>query len=60
MATLQFTFDYEKFLSFDYALKKVNGQITEQVFAGQIHITVSVPIEKQCDLESQFTSEITA
>ncbi|MDD2661010.1 MAG: YigZ family protein [Methylococcales bacterium] len=56
MTTLRFTLDYEKFQAFDYALKKVNGQIIEQVFAGQIHLTVTLPIEKQRDLESQFAS----
>lgn len=54
MTTLQFTLDYEKFQSFEYALKKVDGHIIEQVFAGQIHLTVTLPINKQCELESQF------
>jgi len=54
MTTLHFTLDYERFQSFDYALKKANGQIIEQVFAGQIHLTVTLPVEKQGDLESQF------
>lgn len=54
MATLRFTLDYEKFQAFDYALKKASGQIVEQVFAGQIHLTVTLPIEKQGELESQF------
>ncbi|MGZ5028148.1 MAG: IMPACT family protein [Methylobacter sp.] len=54
MTILQFTLDYEKFQAFDYALKKVNGQIIEQVFAGQIHLTVALPLEKQWDLKSQF------
>ncbi len=58
MTTLQFTLDYERFQSFDYALKKVNGQIIEQVFAGQIHLIVTLPAEKQRDLESQFSSDI--
>ena len=50
--------DYERFQSFDYAVKKVNGQIIEQVFAGQIHLTVIMPVEKQGDLESQFSLDI--
>lgn len=54
MTTRRFTLDYERFQSFDYALKKVNGQIIEQVFAGQIHLTVTLPIENQWELESQF------
>jgi uncharacterized YigZ family protein len=54
MTTLQFTLDYEKFQAFDYALKKANGQIIEQEFAGQIHLTVTLPLEKQGDLKSQF------
>ena len=58
MTTLQFTLDYERFQPFDYALKKVNGQIIEQVFAGQIHLIVTLPAEKQRDLESQFSSDI--
>ncbi len=58
MTTLQFTLDYQRFQSFDYALKKVNGQIIEQVFAGQIHLIVTLPAEKQRDLESQFSSDI--
>jgi uncharacterized YigZ family protein len=56
MTTLHFTLDYERFQAFDYSLKKVNGQIIEQVFAGQIHLTVTLPIEKQRDLVSQFAS----
>ena len=60
MTTLHFTLDYERFQSFDYALKKANGQIIEQVFAGQIHLTVTLPVEKQCDLESQFSPNITS
>ena len=58
MITLHFTLDYERFQSVDYAVKKVNGQIIEQVFAGQIHLTVILPAEKQGDLESQFSLEI--
>ncbi|TAK63403.1 MAG: YigZ family protein [Methylobacter sp.] len=54
MTTLHFTLDYEKFQAFEYALKKLNGQIIEQEFAGQIHLTVALPIDKQGDLESQF------
>lgn len=56
MTTLRFTLDYEKFQAFDYALKKLNGQIIEQVFAGQIHLTVTLPVEKQGELESQFAA----
>jgi uncharacterized YigZ family protein len=58
MITLHFTLDYERLQSFDYALKKVNGQIIEQVFAGQIHLTITLPVKKQCDLESQFSPDI--
>ena len=60
MITLHFTLDYERFPSFDYALKKVNGQIIEQVFAEQIHLTVTLPVEKQCDLEAHFSPDITS
>ena len=58
MITLHFTLDYERFQSFDYAVKKVNGQLIEQVFARQIHLTVILPVEKQSDLESQFSLDI--
>jgi uncharacterized YigZ family protein len=58
MITLYFTLDYERFQSFDYAVKKVNGHIIEQVFAGQIQLTVTLPVEKQGDLESQFSPDI--
>lgn len=54
-ATLRFTLDYEKFQAFEYALKKVNGHIVEQEFAGQIQLTVTLPKEKQTELASQFT-----
>ena len=54
MATLRFTLDYEKFQSFEYTLKKLQGQIIEQDFAGQIHLKVTLPAEKQRELESQF------
>ena len=60
MITLHFTLDYERLPSFDYALKKVNGQIIEQVFAEQIHLTVTLPVEKQCDLEAHFSPDITS
>lgn len=56
MTTLHFTLDYEKFQAFEYALKKLNGQIIEQEFAGQIHLTVMLPVDKQGELESQFAS----
>jgi putative IMPACT (imprinted ancient) family translation regulator len=56
MTTLNFTLDYEKFQAFEYALKKLNGQIIEQEFAGQIHLTVMLPVDKQGELESQFAS----
>jgi uncharacterized YigZ family protein len=55
MATVHFTLDYDKFQSFEYALKKVNGHIIEQDFAGQIHLTVTLPLEKKSDLESTFS-----
>lgn len=58
MITLHFTRDYERFQSVDYVANKVNGQIIEQVFAGQIHLTVILPVEKEGDLESQFSLEI--
>jgi len=54
MATLNITLDYDKFQSFEYALKKLNGCIVEQDFAGQIHLTVTLPLEKQSELEGEF------
>jgi putative IMPACT (imprinted ancient) family translation regulator len=60
MTTLQLTLDYERLQSIDYALKKVNGQIIEQVFAEQIHLTVTLPVENKCDLETQFSPDITS
>ncbi len=55
MTTVHFNLDYDKFQSFEYALKKLNGHIVEQDFAGQIHLTVTLPLEKQSDLESVFS-----
>ena len=55
MTTVHFILDYDKFQSFEYELKKVNGHIVEQDFAGQIHLTVTLPLEKQSDLESKFS-----
>ncbi len=54
MAEVHFTLDYEKFQAFEYALKKLNGQIVEQTFAGQISVTVSLPEALKLTLESQF------
>ena len=54
MATLNITLDYDKFQSFEYALKKLNGCIVEQDFAGQIQLTVTLPLEKQSELEGEF------
>lgn len=42
MTTLHVTLDYDQFQAFDYALKKVDGTILTQDFAGQIHLTVKV------------------
>ena len=54
MVELHFTLDYEKFQAFEYALKKLNGHIVEQLFAGQISVTVSLPEEHKLTLEGQF------
>jgi len=54
MTTLRFTLDYEKFQAFEYALKKADGRIIEQVFAEQIHLSVKLPVDKQGELASQF------
>ena len=54
MTVVHFTLDYEKFQAFDYALKKLDGHIVEQIFAGQISLSVSLPLENKLVLESQF------
>lgn len=56
MANLNFTLDYEKFQSFEYALKKVSGEIIEQDFTGQIRVTVKLPAENAAQLQAQFHS----
>jgi len=56
MATLHFTLDYDQFQPFEYALKKVEGQIMEQTFAGQIQLTVKLPAEKLIELSNQFSA----
>jgi uncharacterized YigZ family protein len=55
MKTLHFILDYDQFQLFEYALKKVNGEITEQNFAGQIQLTVKLPTEKVIELSNQFS-----
>ena len=59
MATLKFTLDYEQFQPFEYALKKVEGKIIEQDFAGQIKLTVKLPVEKVAELSAQFSTTST-
>lgn len=54
MTLVHFILDYEKFQAFDYALRKLDGHIIEQIFAGQIFLTVSLPLEHKLILESQF------
>ncbi len=54
MTTLRFTLDYEKLQAFEYALKKADGRIIEQEFAGQIHLAVMLPVDKQEELASRF------
>lgn len=54
MTVVHFTLDYDKFQAFDYALKKLDGHIVEQIFAGQISLIVSLPIENKIILETQF------
>jgi uncharacterized YigZ family protein len=53
---LHFTLDYNQFQLFEYALKKADGQIIEQTFAGQIQLTVKLPVEKVIELTSQFAA----
>lgn len=55
MTTLRFTLDYDQFQRFEYALKKVDGQILEQNFAAQIHLSVKLPAEKREELDNQFS-----
>lgn len=59
MATLKLTLDYEQFQPFEYALKKVDGKIIEQDFAGQIQLTVKLPAEKIAELSAQFSTSST-
>lgn len=59
MATLKLTLDYEQFQPFEYALKKVDGKIIEQDFAGQIKLTIKLPAEKVAELSHQFSTTST-
>lgn len=59
MATLKLTLDYEQFQPFEYALKKADGKIIEQDFAGQITLTVKLPAEKVVELSHQFSTTST-
>ena len=52
MTTLNFTLDYEQFQLFEYALKKVEGKIVAQNFAGQIQLTVKLPTKDVIALSS--------
>lgn len=54
---LHFTLDYDQFQLFEYTLKKADGQIIEQTFAGQIQLTVKLPAEKVIELSNQFSSD---
>ena len=55
MTTLHFTLEYDQFQLFEYTLKKVNGEIIEQNFAGQIQLIVKLPLEKVSELSNQFS-----
>lgn len=57
MVSLNFTLDYEKFQPFEYALKKVVGEIIEQNFAAQIRVTVKLPAENAAQLQAQFACD---
>lgn len=52
------TLDYDQFQPFEYALKKVEGQIVEQHFAEQIQLTIQLPAEKAAELKHQFPTII--
>jgi uncharacterized YigZ family protein len=56
MTTLSFILDYDQFQLFEYTLKKVEGQIIEQTFAGQIHVVVKLPMERSAELQTLFSS----
>jgi putative IMPACT (imprinted ancient) family translation regulator len=56
MVSLNFTLDYEQFQPFEYALKKVSGEIIAQDFAAQIRVTVKLPAENVAQLQTQFHS----
>ena len=53
---LDFTLDYDQFQLFEYSLKKVDGQILEQIFAAQIQLTVKLPTEKVIELSNHFSA----
>lgn len=53
--TLHLTLDYDQFQLFEYTLKKVDGEIIEQNFAGQIQLIVKLPVEKVGELSNQFS-----
>lgn len=56
MVSLNFTLDYEQFQPFEYALKKISGEIIEQDFGAQIRVTVKLPTENAAQLQAQFPS----
>ena len=55
MTKIHLTLDYEQFQLFEYTLKKADGQIIEQTFAGQIQLTVVLPTDKMIAFSKQFS-----
>ena len=55
MTKIHLTLDYDQFQLFEYTLKKADGQIIEQTFAGQIQLTVALPTDKMIAFSKQFS-----
>lgn len=55
MIKIHLTLDYDQFQLFEYTLKKADGQIIEQTFAGQIQLTVALPTDKMIAFSKQFS-----
>jgi len=53
---IRLTLDYKQMQPLDYLLKKLDGQIVEQDFAGQIKLLVRLPAEHVLTLRQSFPS----
>jgi uncharacterized YigZ family protein len=49
------TLDYKQLPAFEHQLNKIDGEITNQVFAEQIHLTIQLPKENLIALSEQFS-----